>query len=200
MISEPVISSVGCSEALCRVGDYSVCCVWASDSCLWWHEVLLPPGAGFTRAELCCGQCCYNGCWISPRIKPVLCQCLYSEILPHTSFWLFKHAAKIMHTYLKIYVLTWALSLGRTPWVSHSGLKPNVSVFHVYSFHKHSTYAVCSCYPKRLFSPWCLGDLCFKNILCWWCCRGKKWCRPTSQIVCQTGKISRKVRWQWSRS
>lgn len=94
-----------------------------------------------------------NGWWISPQIKPVLWQCLHSEILPHTSSWLFEHAAKIMHTYLKIYVLTWVLSLGKTPWVSQSELKPNVSGFHVYSFHKHSPYAVCSCCPERFSSP-----------------------------------------------
>lgn len=93
-----------------------------------------------------------------------------SEILPHTTFWLFfnrEHAAKIRHTYLKIYGLTWVLSLGRTPWVSQSELKPNVSVFRVYSFHKHITYAVCSCYPERIFPPGIWGICTFKSIFYW---------------------------------
>lgn len=161
MISEPVISALGCSEALCRVGDYSTCCVWASASCLWWHEVLL------LQEQVSHRLCHGNGWWISPKTKPVLCQCLYSEILPHTSFWLFEHVVKIMHAYLKIYVLTWILSLGRTPWVSQSELKPNASVFHVYSFHKHSHICSVQLLSWKVFFPCSLGDLCSKRIFYW---------------------------------
>lgn len=34
-----------------------------------------------------------------------------------------------------------------------------MSVFHVYSFHKHCTYAVCSCYPESFSSPG-VGGIC----------------------------------------
>lgn len=85
---------------------------------------------------------CWALCWMSAQ------RCWATQL---SGFFNRGHAAKIMRTYLKIYGLTWLLSLGRTRWVSQSELKPNVSVFHVYSFHKHSTYAVCSCYSERFF-------------------------------------------------
>lgn len=121
------------------------------------HKVLLSPEAGFMQdcavdvllQWLRSGEGVYN--CVSLGLFLVVC----SEILNHRTFWLFNrgHTVKITHTYLKIYGLTWLSSLGSTQWVSHSEWKPNVSVFRVYSFCKHSTYASCSCYSERFFFP-----------------------------------------------
>lgn len=134
-----------------------------------------------------------------------LCQCLYwmSAQKPFptqlSGFFNRGHGVKIMHTYLKIYGLTWVLSLGRTPWVSQSELKPNVSGFHVYSFHKHSTYAVCSCYPERVFSPGIWGICTLKAYSIDSAVESTSDAGPLHNwFVKLSGRISSKVRQQWS--
>lgn len=128
---------------------------------LWFlpPELLVSTDTGFIgTVHLCHGACwCHWGHQSTNR--PALCWCLYrmsaQESFPTPLSGLSNrgHAVKFIPTCLKIYGLTWALSLGMSPWVSQSEWKPNVSGFHVYPFHKHSTYAVCSCSPERVSSP-----------------------------------------------
>lgn len=136
-------------------------------------ELLLSTEAGFIGTVHLCHGVCWGRWWHQSTNPPVLCWCLYwmsaQKSFPTqlSGFFNRGHAVKIVLTCLKMYGLTQVLSLGMTPWVSQSEWKPNVSGFHVYPFHKHSTYAVLSCYPERVFFPWYLGDLYFTSISYW---------------------------------
>ena len=130
------------------------------------HEVLLSTEAGFMQdcavdvlvQWLPCGERVHNCVGLGLFLG------VCSEIFSHRTFWLFSwgHTAEIMHAYLKMYGLTWLSSLGSTPRVSGSELKPNVSVFHVYSFCKHSTHAAYSCFSERFFP--CIWEICVLGV------------------------------------